>query len=128
MNTLLPAFLAEGGRVPFVWGERDCCLWACDWVRSARGIDPAAPLRGSYSTRAGAYRHILAAGGLRTLAITLAAQAGLSETSDPLPGDIGLVRTGQQEVLAVKTRVGWAAKAPQGIVTGPFDMVVAWSV
>ena len=35
------------GRAP-VWGEDDCCTFACDAVKAAHGIDLMEPLRGKY--------------------------------------------------------------------------------
>jgi hypothetical protein len=128
LNSDLPQFLADGAAQPFVWGQCDCCLWPASWILLQTGVDPAAALRGSYSTRAGAYRLIMRAGGLQPLARSLAATAGLPETTDPLPGDVGLVFTGERLALAIKTRVGWACKSQKGIVAGLFPMVVAWRV
>lgn len=35
---------------PFVWGLRDCCLFAADCVRAMTGADPAAEYRGRYNS------------------------------------------------------------------------------
>ena len=48
--TPLFAELHRWARLPFVWGESDCALVVCDWVRSVRGIDPGASLRFAYGT------------------------------------------------------------------------------
>ena len=52
----------------FKWGEMDCALWAADFPRLDIGVDPAAHLRGTYDTKLGCYRTIIAGGGLRSVA------------------------------------------------------------
>ena len=47
---------------PFVWGERDCALWAADWIETATGIDPASDYRGRYRTERGAARALTTRG------------------------------------------------------------------
>jgi hypothetical protein len=57
----LAAFIDERRADPFVWGARDCCLFAADAVAGFTGLDVAAPLRG-YATRFGALRALRRAG------------------------------------------------------------------
>lgn len=129
MADLLTAHLRAGMAAPFVRGTCDCCLWACDWVVTLRGIDPAAPLRGRYRTAIGAERHIRRAGGLEPLARTLMDAAGFAVTTTPRAGDLGLVvDAARQHVLAIRLVAGWAAKAKRGIVIEDFPMIVAWSI
>lgn len=114
---------------PFSSGGCDCCLWACDWVLARRGVDPAAPLRGRYRSQAGARRIIAGYGGLEALARSFMASAGLSVTTTPVAGDVGLViDAAGQQVLAIRTRSHWAAKARRGVVFENFPVIVAWSV
>ncbi|WP_342163082.1 DUF6950 family protein [Methylobacterium sp. SD21] len=123
------AFLRQAAREPFVWGVSDCALFMADWVRIARGMDPAASLRGRYRCHLGAARHIRRLGGIEAMGRALAAQAGLAETNDPRAGDIGLVSDPLAGPLfAVRTAIGWAAKGPRGIALGAFPAIVAWSV
>ena len=125
----MSAYLRQAAREPFAWGVSDCALFMADWVRFARGLDPAASLRGRYRCHLGAARHIRRLGGLEAMGRTLAAAAGLPETDDPKPGDIGLVRDPLAGPLfAIRTALGWVAKAPQGIALGPFPFIVAWRV
>lgn len=127
----LARYLRDGASLPFVWGERDCCLWACEWVRARRGVDPSAPLRGRYSTGAGALRHVDRGGGLEALVRRRFAAAGLSETAAPEPGDVGVIEaaaTGMGLALAIRTANGWAAKSPAGVTVAAFPCRVAWSV
>ncbi|ODA67679.1 hypothetical protein A7A08_01714 [Methyloligella halotolerans] len=41
---------------PFNWGRHDCLLWCADCAKAFTGKDPAARLRGRYSTALGAKR------------------------------------------------------------------------
>jgi len=42
--------LAAAAEKPFQWGSFDCALSACDCIQAITGIDPAAEIRGTYST------------------------------------------------------------------------------
>ena len=46
---------AQRGR-PFEWGRNDCVLFAAGAVQAMTGRDPAADVRGTWSTRIGALR------------------------------------------------------------------------
>lgn len=112
----------------FVWGESDCFCWVSDWIHQVRGVDPAAPWRGRYSDEAGAiafYGEI----GFTALVEAAMAAAGLDRTSDPQPGDVGLVlQAGTIPTLAIRTGLGWACKADVGVRTRPHTRLMAWSV
>lgn len=55
--------LEQRAASPFEWGVTDCALWAFDAVRAATGRDPAADLRGTYSTALQAARKLQLEGG-----------------------------------------------------------------
>jgi hypothetical protein len=116
------------GAQPFQWGVSDCCLAPSDWMLAKRGVDPAAPLRGQYSTMRGALRHIRRRGGFEAMVCKLMEEAGFSETTDPKPGDVGVVDSEQGMALAIRTAVGWAVKGENGFVVAPFTCVRSWSV
>ncbi len=124
----LPEFLQHMGRTPFVWGETDCCLMASDWMLGKRGVDPAAPLRNRYNTMRGALRHIKRRGGFTAMVCHLMDKAGFRETSDPQPGDVGIVTSEQGVALGIKTPTGWAVKAVTGFVVAPFTHTRAWTI
>lgn len=52
---------------PFAWGQHDCLLWAASCVYAITGYDPAADLRGTYSTALEGMRIMDEAGGIRKL-------------------------------------------------------------
>lgn len=61
---LLNNFVETRRRMPFQWGENDCCLFASDWVRACLGFDPASDVRGRYHTALGATRILNERGGV----------------------------------------------------------------
>lgn len=125
----LAAFLREGAARPFAWGACDCCTFACAWIERRRGVDPSAPWRGRYRSVRGALRQMRRGGGDLLAVVTKAMRsAGLNETSDPQPGDVGVVRTPAGLALAIRTPLGWAGKAESGVVTAPYPCLLAWSV
>lgn len=128
MAEVLTSFLRESAAAPFSWGATDCCAWVGRWVALRRGIDPVEPLHGRYRTERGAARHIHRAGGLVPLARLLMANAGLSETAAPKPGDAAIVDTPWGPAGAIRTERGFACKSPTGLVVAPFPLLVAWSV
>lgn len=124
----LTAFLADGSALPFVWGERDCCLWVSDWIRSVRGADPGAELRGAYSTLASCLRLLRQGGGFETVVSGLIDRAGLARTDTPGVGDVGIVETGVGPMMAICVGERWAFKAVDGIAILPAAPVAAWTV
>lgn len=52
---------------PFVWGQSDCLLWCANCAKAITGRDPAADLRGRYSTAIEA-RRVMKAEGWRDMA------------------------------------------------------------
>lgn len=105
-----------------------CAPWACDWVLLRIGVDPIADLRDRWTTST-IRRRIRAEGGLEAMARARFAAAGLAETDDPAPGDVGIVRGGHGPTLAIRTTGGWAGPGPgRGVTLGPFPVLAAWSV
>jgi len=52
------AYIEANSARPFVWGEFDCALFACNCVREMTGFDMAAEFRGKYKSARGALRII----------------------------------------------------------------------
>jgi len=110
------------------WGAADCCTAACDVFARLHGVDPMAPLRGLYGTKAEAEAMIAREGGLDALAVRLAALSGL-RLSEGRAGDIGVSGPGVASggrCLMICTGRGWAAKSPAGFVIVP-RAEMAWS-
>ena len=128
---MLEAFLRELAARPSGYGRADCGLPLADWVMLARGVsDPAAKLRGTYSTEAECEALLRARGGLWRIVTELAASVGLSRSTAPKPGDIAVVEIARQHWGAILSPSGfWRIKANDG-ATGVKTCVVrrAWSV
>lgn len=91
---VLAGHIEESLRKPQAWGTVDCCLFACDWILKATGVDPAAEFRGKYDTQAGAYRLMKKyANGLYGTAEKIFTELEMPETIPTLArrGDIALV-------------------------------------
>ena len=119
MESSLRQFLREAYGMPFVYGERDCALWVCDWIRLCRGIDPGAAFRGRYRTRLGCARLLRREGGLLDLASRVFAAAGLVSIDgwQLQPGDVGCVATEDGPALAIDAGHGrWAWKGCAGLL------------
>jgi len=120
MSSALAAVMAVMDR-PWEWGAADCCTAACDVFARLHGVDPMAPLRGLYGTKAEAQAMIAREGGLDALAARLAAFSGL-RLSEGQAGDIGVSGPGVASggrCLMICTGRGWAAKSPAGFVIVP---------
>jgi hypothetical protein len=108
---LLAAFLRAELVRDFVWGRSDCMLFCADWIARVTGADPAADLRGTYATRAGAAHVIAAHGGLAALMRARLARLGaIIEAAEVAPCDVVLT-----------TMIGAAGRPDPcgGIVVGP---------
>lgn len=102
---------------PFVWGSGDCCTSACDVFARLHGVDPMGPLRGRYSTRAGALALIRDWGGWRRMTARLAGIAGLGPGRGAA-GELGLIRLRDGFALAVGLGDGqWAGRIDGGFQT-----------
>ena len=129
MAGLLAEFLRRSAGEPFVWGERDCCLWAAEWIKQLTGRDVASEWRGCYRSRIGCHRLLKREGGLLTLISAIAEQNGFAPTELPQPGDVVLVMFDHAEMLGVKTARGVALKCePHGIMVCDLKPLNAWRI
>jgi hypothetical protein len=83
---MLADFLAASYSGAFVWGQSDCALWCADAVRHETGFDPAADLRGTYSTELECRRIVKSAGGLVALIAPRMMHPQLCPMVPPSPG------------------------------------------
>jgi hypothetical protein len=130
MSDRLTAFLCESGDRSFAWGQCDCALWACDWIKRERGVDPGEPYRGQYSSPLGCGRLLRRHGGLLALASEAFDRCGLSiNDRAPIPGDVVCASTpaGAALMIAIgEHRFAW--KARQGMVVADFALLRSWSI
>jgi len=122
----LAALFAARAAQPFVWGEFDCCLFAADAVLAVTGHDPAADLRGTYTTAAGATRVLERFGGVAGVAIARAGR--VVPVAMAQPGDVGLSHfDAGRPALAVWGGSAWHVAGALGVVVVPTATVVrAW--
>jgi uncharacterized protein DUF6950 len=121
-NTLLAEFIQSRLLSPFVWGENDCCLFACDAVLAMTGTDLAANFRGKYNTQISAYKLVksYAGGGLAEFADKIATENNISEVAlnFATAGDVVLVAGDQGDTLGFVELNGREvlATGPQGLM------------
>lgn len=121
------------GDEPIAWGERDCLLFCADAVRAMLDHDPAASLRGTYTTEQGALEIVENAGGMAAL-ITLQLETAPYENPNfAKRGDIVLVEAdaglfdGAGGVVW-ENRV-WALVPGRGVHPMPrLPVIAAWPV
>lgn len=118
---------------PFVWGEHDCCLFACDVVKALTGEDMAHDFRGKYTNKLEAVRVIkeFAGGGLAELAAKRAAESGLKEAPIPFAGrgDVVLVDNNGHDALGIVMDGRAVCAGPDGLVFLPRKLwKTAWKV
>lgn len=121
----LEACLAERWAKPFEWGVLDCCLFAADCVEAVTGVDPAADFRGSYDSKAGAYRLVSRLGGFRAMAgARLGAEIPVAMAQ---AGDIGFVGDDSAGSMVVCGGAHWLGISEAGVAWVPVsDVVIAW--
>jgi hypothetical protein len=133
----LDAYVGDEGARPFVWGRRDCILFAAGWVQARTGRDPAAAWRGRYDTGFRAHHLLAQAGGITAAISREMAALGFALTSDPLPGDVGLVsvptavrgdRVRTETGGAIRVGRLWAVKGRRGLAGADFPCLAAWSI
>ncbi len=131
---MLARFLAEAAAQPFELGSWDCATTPANWCVIARGVDPAATTRGTYSTDFGWARLAVAAGGLIPLWDGLCRGVGIERADRPLAGDIGIVEVpdfglfGAICAVSAPSRRRWAVKMKHGLVGAPFAPVAVWRI
>lgn len=110
----LAALIALRLGARFVWGQNDCCLFACDAVLAVTGHDAGADLRGTYATAAGAARVLQRVGGVAGVAIQRAGP--VVPVALAQPGDVGVCKQDNgHPALAVYGGTVWHAPGPLGL-------------
>lgn len=130
----LAALIAEAQRKPFRWGSHDCALLAADAVKALIGEDPAAGLRGAYTTEEEAAAILAPFGGLKGLAKAFC-EGWEFESVSPLlaqRGDVVLADFHGRVTLGVVIGAQAAfPREPEGLVYIPMTsklVIQAWRV
>jgi len=127
---MLRPFLVDLARKPFVWGRCDCCLILADWWMAVHGVDPAADLRGAYGSEEECHALLAREGGVLRLVGRLAGSVGAVPTTEPVPGDFGVVKVAGLHIGAILAPDGkWAGKSPRGLAAyTPDKLVSIWKI
>lgn len=115
-------------QVPFVWGEKDCCLAVADIVNMYAGIDIAEKFRGKYKTALGSKRALkkYGKGSIKDTASDILPSIPVSEAGR---GDLVLVDTDAGESLGILFGTRAWAMAETGMVAIGMDKVThAWRI
>lgn len=131
----LHVFLEAEARRPFVWGEHDCALFACNAVLAMTGVDLAESWRGVYSDAASAAQAITLRLGrgktLEDVAATIAADSSLEEIFPTFAqrGDVVLIDSALGPALAICVGVSCVAPSPGGTALVPMTSARrAWRI
>jgi hypothetical protein len=126
----LPAFLADLARRPFQYGETDCFMAAAEWIGICHGVNPAAAWRGTYSNAEECASVLKEHGEFPRAAARGLREFGLERTTNPLPGDVAVVRYCEAWYGAIRTPGHrWAIKCRDGVrATNDLRVVAAWKV
>ena len=114
-----------------VWGQNDCCLFPANWILSIAGIDGGALWRGTYADEDQCLAVLERDGGVRAVMARGAALVGLPPTTNPVRGDVGVIRVrtfrGEPLVGAICTGRRWAVMSAQGVRSLRGEVEAAWS-
>lgn len=116
--TLADYLLALGGKRR-IWCEHDCATHPCDWAVAQGFADPMARWRGAYASEAGAHALMQDCGGLLAMFEQGFSEAGIPRREgDPLPGDVAVLRLGDEEAGSIFTGERWTFVRERGIGFG----------
>ena len=85
-------FLLDSVRLPFIWGVRDCALFAASGIEAVTGVDIAEDFRGKYTDEASAFALIKTLTGGTTVedaTVYCTTKHGLVEWEHPLMAQRG---------------------------------------
>lgn len=126
---MLDQFLEAATARTFRDGEWDCQLFPAEWVRLVTGVDPAKEWRGRYSTALGRERILKREGGPLAVMTRGAESARLKRTTEPVRGDVGLIRLSGRDYGAVCLGDRWALVTRRGLAAErPDEVIRAWEV
>lgn len=120
-------FLRAEAANSLVWGQSDCAIFASEWWRVSRGVDPAAPLRGTYGSAAECAAVLREGGGLVAVCDALCLAVGARRTDAPRLGDLGVIALPNGiEMAAISTGVLWGVRTRRGTAEVRASRRAAW--
>jgi hypothetical protein len=127
-------YLDEAGRKRWRYGYVDCQMFAADWVLALTGKDPAADIRGTYSTAEEANALVASRNGCVALVHERLYPLGWKWIfSGPRDGDIGVIEVetafdGKRRLIPAIHQDGlWLSKSLRGIRGGEFKPEGMWT-
>jgi len=106
----LGEFIETNTYRPFQWGQFDCCLAACDGVKTITGVDVGAPFKGKYHDAFGGLRamHEYSGGAILETVTKLADEFDAPEidADEMMAGDIACVKVKSADPVAVRLTNG----------------------
>jgi hypothetical protein len=127
----LHALILDRHDKPFVWGIRDCCLWAADAVYAVTQRDLAHDIRGCYWSARQAVRFVQARGGMYSM--VTARMGDPIHMADAIDGDVCLLLPSQEQqpipglgALGVLWRGSILAQGDKGLTVHRTDNASAW--
>ena len=112
---------------PFIWGERDCCLWVADIVNDMTGVDYAAEFRGKYHSKSEAIKLLSSKyGSLQEYLDVLFDEVRLTYAKR---GDVVVSKFDGMHALGIVVDSRAAFTAATGLAYIPvLDCIRAWSI
>lgn len=126
---LLADYAAARMTTPFAWGSHDCVGFAAGGVAALTGLDPLAPLRGTYGSEAEAEAIIAADGNLFRLVCRLWAEAGLPPCPPTLAqrGDTAWIQGENDQAMGLVLGDSIAVPGPDRLAFYPLSAALrAW--
>lgn len=120
----LAAYVETVRREPFAYGRNDCALFVAGCVEAMTGEDPAAEMRGRYTTLTGGLRKVRQAGYIDHIDWLRALFDEVTDRGRPAPhlaqvGDIAVVQTDDGPALGLVQGAAILMVAEGGIVAMP---------
>jgi hypothetical protein len=122
-------FLVSQQNAHFIWGQNDCCLFACACVLAITGTDPMAQWRGKYTTELGAKRYLKKYGGGTILNAFNAVFGPIKPRLNANNGDLILIDTDQGDAVGIMQGCQVWAVGPAGLITLPISKAIGcWPI
>lgn len=118
---------------PFIWGETDCIMVLCDWIKTVRGVDPASGDRFTYDDAGSCQRATRYFSQPVETLDSRFAPAGIRRGNELRAGDVGLIKLPDERhpVGGIWTGDCWGCKGPNGTTTvapAVAEVLAFWSV
>lgn len=113
----LDQFMAQHALLAFEWGHVDCSLVLADWAMANGHADPAAHLRGQYSSEEGWKAIVTGRGGLLPLVADICARAGIAAAHELRRGVVGVIGAPEnidRQWGAIFNGAAWQVRHPSG--------------